>query len=98
MVGDVLESLRSHFEVETEQVEVAVEDVPLLPVDWADDVPLSTIVTEPGLTRIVLFRLPIAHRCLSDSDLLDLVWQTILDRLAEVWHMSPDDLDPRPKG
>lgn len=97
MVSDVIESLRPHFEVETERVEIAVEDVPLLPEDWSDEVPLSTIVIRPEVSRLVLFRLPMVQRCHGDADLLDLVWMTILDRLAEVWHMSPDDLDPRPR-
>lgn len=95
LVGDILTSLRHHFEVESEAVEFAVEEAPLLPDDWSDEVPLSTLVTTPKLTRVVLFRLPISHRCDQESDLLDLVWLTVLDRLAEIWHMSPDDLDPR---
>ncbi|MEO6472200.1 MAG: metallopeptidase family protein [Aeromicrobium sp.] len=98
IVSDVLESLRPHFDTETEKVEVAVEDVPLLPKDWVDEVPLSTLVPSPALTRVVLFRLPITQRCANEHDLLDLVWTTVLDRLAQVWQMSPDDLDPRPRG
>lgn len=96
LVGDVLERLRPHFDIETETVEIVVEDVPLLPEDWADEVPLSTVVRTPELTRVVLFRLPMAHRCDTDLDLLDLLWTTVLDRLAEIWQMPPDDLDPRP--
>lgn len=98
MVSDVIEALRSHFEAETETVEIAVEDVPLLPEDWSEEVPLSTVVTQPETSRLVLFRLPMVQRSHGDADLLDLIWVTILDRLAEVWHMSPDDLDPRPRG
>lgn len=98
MVSDVLERLRPHFEIESETVEFAVEDVPLLPRDWSDEVPLSTVVRAGDSTRIVLFRLPMRDRCDTSIDLLDLVWTTVLDRLAEVWHMPPDDLDPRPRG
>jgi len=98
MVSDVLTSLRSHFDTETEAVEVAVEEAPLLPDDWTDDVPLSTLVRKPGITRVVLFRLPMTHRSATDLDLLDLLWTTVLDRLGEIWHMAPDDLDPRPRG
>lgn len=98
MVSDVLTSLRSHFDVETETVEVAVEEAPLLPEDWTDEVPLSTIVRNTGATRVVLFRLPMTHRSSTDLELLDRVWTTVLDRLGEIWHMSPDDLDPRPRG
>jgi len=98
MVSDVLTSLRPHFDIETETVEVAVEEAPLLPDDWDDEVPLSTLVTRPEITRVVLFRLPMTHRSTSDLELLDLVWTTILDRLGEIWHMPPDDLDTRPSG
>lgn len=98
LVSDVLTSLRSHFDIETETVEFAVEEAPLLPEDWDDDVPLSTLVTGPGITRVVLFRLPMTHRSSTELELLDLLWTTVLDRLGEIWHMSPDDLDPRPRG
>jgi len=47
--------------------------------------------------RIVLFRIPIAQRSLTNHDLEDLVWSVVLERLSEVWHISPDDLDPRPR-
>lgn len=98
MVSDVLTSLRPHFDAETENVEVAVEEAPLLPEDWADEVPLSTTVTGTGVSRVVLFRLPMVHRSTTDLELLDLIWGTVLDRLSEIWHISPDDLDPRPHG
>ena len=98
IVSDVLTSLRPHFDIETETVEVAVEEAPLLPDDWSDDVPLSTVVRGPDMTRVVLFRLPMTHRSTSDLDLLDLIWTTVLDRLGEIWQISPDDLDPRPRG
>lgn len=72
-----------------------VEEAPLLPPEWTDEVPLSILVTRPSAARVVLFRLPITHRCSNKADLEDLVWSIILDRLGEVWHLSPDDLDPR---
>ena len=43
----------------------------------------------------MLYRLPISQRCSTSIELEDAVWQVVLDRLAEVWHVSPDDLDPR---
>lgn len=95
LVGDVLASLDHHFAAEPDHVDLVVEEVPMLPPEWTDDVPLSIVVPGPTATRIVLFRLPISHRCISRRDLEDLVWSVVLERLAEVWHMSPDDLDPR---
>ncbi len=95
LISDILQSLRPHFEIESEVVEFAVEEAPILPEDWAEDLPLSTVVTTAELARIVLFRLPMTHRSDNENDLIELAWTTVLDRLAEVWHMSPDDLDPR---
>ena len=59
-------------------------------------------------SRIVLYRLPISQRCADapgggagpraasySRALEDAVWQVLLDRLAEVWQVSPDDIDPR---
>ncbi|MEV7395652.1 metallopeptidase family protein [Aeromicrobium sp. NPDC092404] len=97
LVGDVLAALEPHFTVEPDHVEVVVEEAPLLPPEWTDDVPLSIVAPEAEGSRVVLFRIPIAQRCTSNDDLEDLVWTVVLDRLAEVWHMSPDDLDPRPR-
>lgn len=97
LVGDVLGALEPHFAVEPDHVEVVVEEAPMLPPEWTDDVPLSIVAPGPDGSRVVLFRIPIAQRCSSNDDLEDLVWAVVLDRLAEVWHMSPDDLDPRPR-
>ena len=95
LVGDVLGALDHHFTAEPDHVDIVVEEAPLLPPEWTDEVPLSILVTRPSAARVVLVRLPITHRCGNKADLEDLVWSIILDRLGEVWHLSPDDLDPR---
>jgi predicted Zn-dependent protease with MMP-like domain len=97
LVGDILAALESHFTVEPDEVEVVVEEAPLLPPEWTDEVPLSIVATIPDGHRIMLFRIPITQRCPTRDVLEELVWSIVLDRLAEVWHMSPDDLDPRPR-
>lgn len=95
LVGDVLGALDHHFSAEPDHVDIVVEEAPLLPPEWTDEVPLSIVVARPGAMRVVLFRLPMSQRCRNKTDLEDLVWSVILERLAEVWRMSPDDLDPR---
>lgn len=97
LVGDILGALEPHFTVEPDHVEIVVEEAPLLPKEWTDDVPLSIVTTVPEGHRVVLFRIPITQRSGSTEELEELVWSVVLDRLAEVWHMSPDDLDPRPR-
>ncbi len=95
LVGDVLAALDHHFEAEPDHVDIVVEEAPMLPPEWTDEVPLSIVVARPGATRVVLFRLPVSHRCQNRSELEELVWSVVLERLAEVWHMRPDELDPR---
>lgn len=97
LVGEVIAALEPYFVVETDHVQVVVEEAPILPPEWTDDVPLSIIATDTEGSRVVLFRIPIAQRCTSHEDLEDLVWSVVLERLSEVWHISPDDLDPRPR-
>ncbi len=97
LVGDVLAALEPHFAAEPDDVEVVVEEAPLLPPEWTDDVPLSIVSPGEHGQRIVLFRIPIAQRSATSADLEEIVWSVVLERLAEVWHLSPDDLDPRPR-
>ena len=95
LVGDVLGALDHHFTAEPDHVDIVVEEAPLLPPEWTDEVPLSIIAARAGATRVVLFRLPMSNRCRTRTDLEDLVWSVVLERLGEVWHISPEDLDPR---
>jgi hypothetical protein len=95
LVGDVLAALDHHFAAEPDHVDIVVEEAPMLPPEWTDEVPLSIVVARPRETRVVLFRLPMSQRCHTRAELEDLVWAVVLERLAEVWHMSPDDLDTR---
>lgn len=94
IVADVLAALEPIFAAEPDPVDVVVEEVPLLPRSWDDDVPLSAAVQTAHGGRVVLYRLPIRGRCHGD-DLVAAVWQLVLDRLAEIWRLSPDDIDPR---
>lgn len=95
LVGDVLAALDHHMRAEPDHVELVVEEAPLLPPEWTDDVPLSIVAPAPDSTRIVLFRLPITHRSATPDDLEDHVWSVVLERLGQIWHLSPDDIDPR---
>ncbi len=95
VVADALVTLQPAFERETVPVEVVVEEVPILPEDWVEDVPLSLAAEHRGGARVVLFRLPLTHRSTGRDDLADLVVDHLVDRLAEVWQVPPDDLDPR---
>lgn len=95
IVEGVLGALEKHFAAEPDHVDIVVEEAPLLPPEWDDDVPTSTATRGTETSRIVLYRWPISQRCSTRDELEDAVWQVLLDRLAEIWQLSPDDLDPR---
>ena len=95
LVQRILDPLEKHFAAEPDPVEVVVEDIPLLPPDWDEEVPLSTVSMTADGARVVLYRRPLGEGCTTRDDLEDRVWDVVLHRLAEVWQVSPDDLDPR---
>src|SRR5690606_7467894 len=73
LVGEMLQALEPHFSVEPDHVDVVVEEAPMLPPSWTDEVPLSIVSRSEAGSRVVLFRLPIAGRALNRSELEDLV-------------------------
>ncbi len=78
-------------------VEYAVEDAPQIPDDWSEaTVPLSSLVRGKGsnATRLVLFRRPIEHRCKSRLELEAMLWTVVVEQLAELLGMLPEDIDP----
>lgn len=95
LVTDILDALEPHFAIETDDVDVVVEEAPLLPPEWTDPVPLSLVARQYEPVRVIVYRLPVAGRCRSDDELTDLVWEVVLDGLSQVWHVPPDKLDPR---
>ena len=79
-------------------VEYAVEDAPMLPDDWGDaTVPLSSLVRGKGgdPTRLVLFRRPIEHRAETRADLEALVHTVVVEQLAELLNLTPEQVDDR---
>ena len=79
-------------------LEYAVEDTPQLPDDWhGSTVPLSSLVrgSGPRATRLVLFRRPIEHRSESRADLEAMVLTVVVEQVAELLGIDPEDVDPR---
>lgn len=81
------------------RVEFAVEHAPLLPAGWTGSVPLATLVRSDeadhgGPHRIVLFRRPIQDRVAGRVELAALVSQLLVQHVAELLGMDPDDVDP----
>jgi predicted Zn-dependent protease with MMP-like domain len=82
-------------------VEYAVEDAPQIPDDWeSGEVPLSSLVRGSGATptRLVLFRRPIEHRSETRADLEALLLTVVVEQVAELLGIDPEQVDPRYEG
>lgn len=78
-------------------VELAVEEVPVLPAQWTSPtVPLASYVerTPTARPRLVLFRRPIEHRAENLSELEALLLTVVVEQLAEVLGLPPEDVLP----
>ena len=98
LVLDVVTEVDERWHDQLGVVEYAVEEAPVLPDDWdSPRVPLAAVVpgTGAGPTRLVLFRRPIEHRCANRLDLEALVLRVVVEEIAELLGMAPEDVDPR---
>nr|WP_203904482.1 metallopeptidase family protein [Virgisporangium aliadipatigenens] len=104
LVLDAVEELERRFAGELAGVEFAVEDVPpdlnVYDSDVLEDgeVPLARLLPgRPGRQalppRIVLYRRPLELRAADRDDLADLVHDVIVEQVANLLGVSPDDLD-----
>lgn len=78
-------------------VELAVEEVPVLPAHWAaPTVPLASYVeaTATGRPRLVLFRRPLEHRAENLAELETLLLTVIVEQLAEVLGIPVEEVLP----
>jgi hypothetical protein len=78
-------------------VELAVEEVPVIPAHWiSPTVPLSSYVEAAAnrRPRLVLFRRPIEHRAESLAELEALLLTVIVEQLAEVLGLPVEDVLP----
>lgn len=98
LVLDTVTEVDARWQRELGLVEYAVEDTPLLPDEWGDEtVPLSSLIRGTGgdPSRLVLFRRPIEHRCESRAELDALVLTVVVEQVAELLGLPPEDIDPR---
>ena len=78
-------------------VELAVEEVPVIPAGWSErTVPLASYVegTPTAGRRLVLFRRPLEHRAETLIDLESLLLTVVVEQLAEVLGLPPEDVHP----
>ena len=95
LVASVLEALEPRFAQESDDVDVVVEEAPLLPPVWDEPVPTTVVTLTTAPARLVLYRLPLSRDCHSRGDLEDAVWHAVTEGLAQIWHVPPESLDPR---
>jgi predicted Zn-dependent protease with MMP-like domain len=103
LVLDTVESLEQRYAKELAGVEFAVEEVPpdlnVYDTDVLEDgdVPLARLLPgRPGQDdmppRIVLYRRPLEFRAADRDDLADLVHDVIVEQVANLLGLDPDDI------
>jgi hypothetical protein len=96
IVLEVIDSVERRWADELEHVELAVEEAPVLPPDWAGDtVPLASVVQRGDDVRLVVFRRPIELRATAGADLAALVLTVVVEQLSELLGRPPHEIDPR---
>ncbi|MCW2784873.1 MAG: Possibl zinc metallo-peptidase [Marmoricola sp.] len=93
----VMEAVMDPWTAQLGDVELAVEEVPVLTDEWlAETVPLASWVdrTGSGPSRLVLFRRPLEHRAESALDLEALLLTVIVEQLSEVLGIPAEDVHP----
>ncbi|MGH3648190.1 MAG: metallopeptidase family protein [Micromonosporaceae bacterium] len=105
LVLDAVEQLEGRWAKELAGIEFAVEEVPpelnVYDSDVLEDgeVPLARLLpgrprdAEGPLPRIVVYRRPLEFRAANREDLADLVHDVIVEQLANLLGINPDDLD-----
>ena len=94
---DVMNDVESRWTEQLAPVELAVEDIPVLPKTWvAPRVPLASLVpaTQTTPPRLVLFRRPIEHRAETRVDLEALVLTVVVEQLADFLGVPAEDVHP----
>lgn len=92
-----MRDLQARWPGELATTELAVEEVPLLPDHWAaETIPLTSYVAATAKTpaRMVLFRRPIEHRAETRTDLEVLVLTVLVEQVAEVLGVAPEEIHP----
>lgn len=95
LVEAIVDAMAKHFEAEPDRVDIVTEEAPLLPENWAHPVPSSVAIRGSDAARVILYRLPLTKKCRSRQDVEDATWDAVLERLAEIWQVPAEDLDPR---
>jgi predicted Zn-dependent protease with MMP-like domain len=104
LVLEAVARLEPRWETELSDVEFAVQEVPDLDTVGEEGVPLARIVRGSPNTddpqnpatgpRIVLFRRPLLARAEDEDELSELVFDVVVEELAEILGVDPEIIDP----
>ncbi|HEY2264054.1 MAG TPA: metallopeptidase family protein [Streptosporangiaceae bacterium] len=109
MVLDAVARLEPRWEAELTGVEFAVQEVPEAGELVDDSTPLPLARTIPGApggdpehpatpARIVVYRRPLMARSESDAELMELVFDIVVEEFADFLGLDPDSVDPGYRG
>ena len=93
----VVQDLEERWHDRLGLIEFAVEETPIVPDDWdTGTVPLASLVRGTGATptRLVIFRRPVELRCETRTDLEAMVHTVLVEQVAELLGLPPEDVDP----
>lgn len=106
LVLDAVARLEPRWESELAGVEFAVQEVPdddelaedTIAVPLARVVPGSPVSTDSAhparATRIVLYRRPLLARADDEDELMDLIFDVVVEEFAQVLGLDPETIDP----
>ena len=104
IVLEAVARLEPRWETELADVEFQVLEVPDLDTAGEEGVPLARVVRGSAETsdpenpasgpRIVLFRRPLLARAEDEDELSELVFDVVVEELAEILGVDPEIIDP----
>lgn len=103
LVLDAVERLEKRWAPQLAGVEFAVEEVPpaeALPTWPGEPVPLAHALPRDDSQppRVVVFRRPLEARTINRTELAALVHEVVVEQVAALLGMDPDDIDPEYDG
>ncbi len=105
LVLDAVARLEPRWETELSGIEFAVQEVPDEEIQGEDLVPVPLARIDPGEAdprtqggahspRIVLYRRPLLARAEDEEELSELIFDVVVEEIAELLGLDPDAIDP----
>jgi predicted Zn-dependent protease with MMP-like domain len=97
LVLDAVERLERVWARELANVEFLVEDVPQVPpgVTADDGIPFSRLESaRAGQARIIVYRRPVEIRTKDPEEMALLVYDTVVEEVANLLGLEPETVDP----